>query len=247
MAGHSKWANIKFRKERQDARKGKIFTRLIKEITISARNGGGDPNTNPRLRTAIQAGKLANMPMKNIENAIKKGTGELPGVVYEEIIYEGYGPGGVALYIECTTDNKNRTVSEIRHILSKYGGNLGEYGCVAWIFKKKGLIQVPKVNYDEEELMLLSIDAGAEDFDKDDDTFLIYSVIDDLEMVQAKLNEAGIQIKSSDITFIPQTTVYLDGREAEHMLNLMEALEDNDDVKNVYANFDIDEDIMEKI
>lgn len=247
MAGHSKWANIKFRKERQDAKKGKVFTKLIKEITISARSGGGDPHTNPRLRTAIQAGKLANMPMKNIENAIKKGTGELPGVVYEDIIYEGYGPGGVAIYIECTTDNKNRTVSEIRHLLNKYGGNLGESGCVAWMFDKKGLIQVSRENYDEEELLLLSIDAGAEDFEKDDDTFLIYSSVDDQEMVYTKLNEAGINIKTSDITFVPQTTVQVDGREAEQMLNLMEALEDNDDVKNVYANFDIDEDIMEKI
>jgi len=247
MAGHSKWANIKFRKERQDAKKGKVFTKLIKEITISARSGGGDPHTNPRLRTAIQAGKLANMPMKNIENAIKKGTGELPGVVYEDIIYEGYGPGGVAIYIECTTDNKNRTVSEIRHLLNKYGGNLGESGCVAWMFDKKGLIQVSRENYDEEELLLLSIDAGAEDFEKDDDTFLIYSSVDDQEMVYTKLNEAGINIKTSDITFVPQTTVQVDGREAEQTLNLMEALEDNDDVKNVYANFDIDEDIMEKI
>lgn len=247
MAGHSKWANIKFRKERQDAKKGKVFTKLIKEITISARSGGGDPHTNPRLRTAIQAGKLANMPMKNIENAIKKGTGELPGVVYEDIIYEGYGPGGVAIYIECTSDNKNRTVSEIRHLLNKYGGNLGESGCVAWMFDKKSLTQVSRENYDEEELLLLSIDAGAEDFEKDDDTFLIYSSVDDQEMVYTKLKEAGINIKTSDITFVPQTTVQVDGREAEQMLNLMEALEDNDDVKNVYANFDIDEDIMEKI
>jgi YebC/PmpR family DNA-binding regulatory protein len=247
MAGHSKWANIKFRKERQDAKKGKVFTKIIKEITISARSGGGDPETNPRLRTAIQNAKAANMPMKNIENAIMKGTGELPGVVYEEVVYEGYGPAGVAMYIECTTDNKNRTVSEVRHLLSKYGGNLGESGCVAWMFDKKGLIQVPQKNYNEEELMLSAIDAGAEDFKVEDEYYEIYTGYEDLDDVNSRLTEQGIKIESTEITYIPQTTIQLEEKPAEQMLKLMEVLDENDDVQNVYANFDIDEKMMENI
>jgi len=247
MAGHSKWANIRFRKERQDAKRGKIFTKLIKEITIAARMGGGDPETNPRLRTAIQNAKAANMPMKNIENAIMKGTGELPGVVYEEVTYEGYGPGGVAMLIICQTDNKNRTVSEVRHLLSKYGGNLGESGCVSWVFDKKGLIRVLKENYDEEELMLLAIDAGAEDFRVEDEFYEIYTNFENLYEVRSKLEEQGIQINSAEITYIPQTTVPLEGKNAEQMIKLLDALEENDDVQNVFANFDIDEEILEKI
>ena len=247
MAGHSKWANIRFRKERQDAKRGKIFTKLIKEITIAARMGGGDPNANPRLRTAIQNAKAANMPMKNIENAIRKGTGELPGVQYEEVIYEGYGPGGVAMFILCTTDNRNRTVSEVRHLLNKYGGNLGETGSVAWMFDKKGIIRVNRTNYDEEELMMAAIDAGAEDFKVEDDFYEIYTDFKDLDAVRSKLEEQGIKIENAEITYIPQTTVHLEGKEAEQMLKLMDALEDNDDVQNVYANFDIDDEVMEKM
>ncbi len=247
MAGHSKWANIRFRKERQDAKRGKIFTKLIKEITIAARMGGGDPSANPRLRTAIQNAKAANMPMKNIENAIRKGTGELPGVQYEEVIYEGYGPGGVAMFIVCTTDNRNRTVSEVRHLLNKYGGNLGESGSVAWMFDKKGIIRVNKANYDEEELMLVAIDAGAEDFKVEDDFYEIYTDYKELDAVRSKLEEQGIKIENAEITYIPQTTVHLEGKEAEQMLKLMDALEDNDDVQNVYANFDIDDEVMEKM
>ncbi len=247
MAGHSKWANIRFRKERQDAKRGKIFTKLIKEITIAARMGGGDPSANPRLRTAIQNAKAANMPMKNIENAIKKGTGELPGVVYEEVAYEGYGPGGVALYIVCTTDNKNRTVAEIRHLLNKYGGNLGESGSVAWMFDKKGLIRVKRANYDEEELLLLAIDAGAEDFRVEDEFYEIYTDFKELDTVRGTLEDQGIHIESAEVTFIPQSTVPLEGKQADQMLKLMDALEDNDDVQNVYANFDIDEEVMEKL
>jgi YebC/PmpR family DNA-binding regulatory protein len=247
MAGHSKWANIKFRKERQDAKKGKVFTKIIKEITIAARSGGGDLETNPRLRTAIQNAKAANMPMKNIENAVMKGTGELPGIVYEEVVYEGYGPAGVAMYIECTTDNKNRTVSEIRHLLSKYGGNLGESGCVAWMFDKKGIIQVPQKNYNEEELMLLAIDVGAEEFKAEDEYFEIYTNYEALDEVNSKLTDQGIKIESAEITFIPQTTVELEEKPAEQMLKLMEALDENDDIQNVYANFDIDEKMMENI
>ena len=247
MAGHSKWANIRFRKERQDAKKGKIFTRLIKEITIAARLGGGDPASNPRLRTAIQNAKAANMPMKNIENAIKKGTGELPGVVYEEVQYEGYGPGGVAMLIHCTTDNKNRTVAEVRHLLNKYGGNLGGSGSVSWIFDKKGLIRVKRQNYDEEELMMLAIDAGAEDFKVEDEFYEIYTSYKELENVRSFLEEKGIQLESAEITYIPQSTVRLEGKQAEQMLHLMEALEESDDVQNVYANFDIDEEVMERL
>lgn len=245
MSGHSKWANIKFRKERQDAKKGKVFTKLIKEITIAARTGGGDADANPRLRNAIQDAKAANMPMKNIDNAIKKGTGELPGMVYEDVAYEGYGPGGVALYITCTTDNKNRTVGEIRHILSKYGGNLGESGCVSWMFDHKGLIIVPAGNHAEEELMLRAIDAGADDFKVEDDVYEIYTPFEELDAVRSKLEDSGIKVESSKETFIPQNTVHLDGKQAEQMLKLMDALEDNDDVQNVFANFDIDESVME--
>ncbi len=247
MAGHSKWANIRFRKERQDAKRGKIFTKLIKELTIAARTGGGDPEANPRLRSAIQAAKAANMPMKNIENAIKKGTGELPGVTLEEVVYEGYGPGGVALYIICTTDNRNRTVSEVRHLLSKYGGNLGESGCVSWMFDRKGLIRVASGNYNEEDLVLLAIDAGAEDIQTEEEYYEIYTAPEELETVRSKLEEAGILIESAETTYIPQNTVPLEGKTAEQMIKLMDALEDNDDVQHVYANFDIDEKVMESL
>lgn len=247
MSGHSKWANIKFRKERQDAKRGKIFTRLIKEITIAARIGGGDQASNSRLRNAIQAARTANMPMKNIDNAIKKGTGELPGVMIEEVAYEGYGPAGVAVYVVCQTDNRNRTVSEIRHLFSKYGGNLGETGCVSWMFDHKGLIRVSSTSYDEEELMLQAIEAGAEDFKVEDEFYEIYTVFEDLDTVRTRLEEAGIQIESAEATFIPQNTVPLDDKKAEQMLKLMNALEDNDDVQDVYANFDIDDRIMESM
>ncbi len=247
MSGHSKWANIRFRKERQDALRGKLFTKLIKEITIAARMGGGDIESNPRLRTAVQNAKAANMPMKNIENAIRKGTGELPGVVYEEVTFEGYGPGGVALYIMATTDNRNRTVSEIRHLLSKYGGNLGETGSVSWVFEKKGLIRVKRENYDEEELMLTAIDAGADDFKVEDEYYEIYTRFEDLYKVRSALEEAGIEVQNAEMTMIPQNTVKLEGKQAEQMLKLMNALEESDDVQNVFANFDIDEEIMERV
>ncbi len=247
MSGHSKWANIRFRKERQDALRGKLFTKLIKEITIAARMGGGDIESNPRLRTAVQNAKAANMPMKNIENAIRKGTGELPGVVYEEVTFEGYGPGGVALYIIATTDNRNRTVSEVRHLLNKYGGNLGETGSVSWVFEKKGLIRVKRENYDEEELMLTAIDAGADDFKVEDEYYEIYTKFEDLYKVRSALEEAGIEVQNAEMTMIPQNTVKLEGKQAEQMLKLMNALEESDDVQNVFANFDIDEEIMERV
>jgi len=236
MSGHSKWANIKFRKERQDAARGRIFTRLIKEITVAARVGG-----------AVQNAKAQNMPQKNIENAILKGTGELPGMVYEDVAFEGYGPGGIAMYILTTTDNRNRTVAEIRHILNKYGGNLGETGSVSWVFEKKGLIRIDKENYDEEELMLKAIDAGADDFKVEDDYYEVYTQFEDLNKVRSTLEDSGIAIENAEIAMIPQNVIELEGKQAEQMLRLMDALEDNDDVQNIFANFDIDEKIMEKM
>jgi YebC/PmpR family DNA-binding regulatory protein len=247
MSGHSKWANIKFRKERQDTVRGKIFTKLIKEITIAARMGGSDLEANPRLRTAVQNAKAQNMPAKNIENAILKGTGELPGVVYEEVNFEGYGPGGVALYMTATTDNKNRTVAEIRHLLGKYGGNLGESGSVSWVFEKKGLIRIPKEKYSEEELMLQAIDGGADDFKVEDDFYEIYTQFEDLHKVSSYLEDAGIEIENAEITMIPQNMVELTDKPAIQMLKLLDALEESDDIQRVFANFDIDESIMEKM
>jgi len=248
MSGHSKWHSIKHKKARVDAARGRIFTRLIKELTVSARLGGGDADMNPRLRTAIQAAKAANMPSKNIDNAIKKGTGELPGVIYEEVVYEGYGPSGVALYISVMTDNKNRTVAEIRYLLSKNGGNLGESGCVAWMFEKKGYIKVAKENFDEEELFLISVDAGAEDMKTDDDEYYeIYSEFDQLESVRGALEKQNVVVASAEMTMIPQNTVKLDDKTAEQMLKLMDALDDHDDIQEVYANFDIDDEVFAKV
>lgn len=247
MSGHSKWANIKFRKERQDAARGKIFTKIIKELTIAAKIGGSDVNSNSRLRTAMQNAKAQNMPAKNIENAILKGTGELPGVVYEEVLFEGYGPGGVAIYIITTTDNRNRTVAEIRHILNKYGGNLGEIGSVNWVFEKRGLIRIEKVKHEEERLMLDAIDAGADDFKVEDEFCEIYTQFEDLYKVRSILEEKKYEIESAEMTMIPQNMVELEGKQAEQMLKLMNALEDSDDVQNVFANFDIDEELMEKM
>ena len=248
MSGHSKWASIKHKKARVDAARGRIFTRLIKELTVSARIGGGDTTMNPRLRTAVQAAKQANMPAKNIDNAIKKGTGELPGVVYEEVTYEGYGPGGVALYINAMTDNKNRTVAEIRFLLSKYGGNLGETGSVAWMFEKKGLIKVARENYDEEELFMIVIDAGAEDMQTEDSDFYeIYTDTDELVNVQSKLEKSNVALESAERTMIPKNTVNLDEKQAEQMLKLMEILDDHDDVQDIFANFDIADEVIDKI
>jgi len=248
MSGHSKWSSIKHKKARADAARGKVFTRVIKEITVAARMGGGDSDMNPRLRTAVQAAKAANMPAKNIENAIMKGTGELPGVVYEEVVYEGYGPAGVALYFNILTDNKNRTVAEVRHLLSKYGGNLGESGCVAWMFEKKGLIRVKKENYDEEELFMISVDAGAEDMKSDDEEFYeIYTEADNLEAAQSAMEENGVTIASTERTMIPQNTVKLEDKSAEQMIKLMDILDDHDDIQDVYANFDIDDEVLSRM
>jgi len=245
MSGHSKWSTIKRKKEKEDAKRGKIFTKLIKEITVAARQGGGDPEANPTLRTAIQNAKASNMPQTNIDRAIKKGTGELPGAVYEQVTYEGYGPQGVALLIESLTDNKNRTVSDIRHILSKHNGHLGETGSVAWMFDQKGVISVEEAN--EDELLALALEAGAEDMRSEDSSYEIIIPPEKLQAVKKKLKERGIEYQSAQITRIPQTIIKLEGKAAEQTLKLMEALDDHDDVQNVYSNFDIDVSIMEEV
>jgi YebC/PmpR family DNA-binding regulatory protein len=248
MSGHSKWATTKHKKAIIDSKRGKTFTKIIREITIAAKIGGGDPDGNPRLRTAILKAKEANMPADNIKKAVQKGTGELPGVNYEEITYEGYGPGGVALMIQITTDNKNRTASEIRHTLSKHSGNMGESGSVRRIFAKKGYLTFEKNAVDEEKLMTLALDAGAEDIRSDDSTnFEVITAPTDFEKVKKSVGDAGLTPSFSEVTFLPQTYVRLEGNQAEQMLRLMETLEDHDDVQNVYANFDISDEDMAKV
>jgi YebC/PmpR family DNA-binding regulatory protein len=244
MSGHSKWAGIKHKKAKVDAQRGRIFTKIIREITVAARVSGGDPGGNPRLRTAVQAAKAVNMPADNIERAIKKGTGELEGVTYEEITYEGYGPGGVAVLVEVLTDNKNRTVGEIRKIFSRHGGNLGEAGCVAFLFEKKGYIQVDAAKVDEDKLMTIALDAGAEDLRGEESVFAVTAAPKDFEKVRDAIVKSGIQPISAEITKLPKSSVRLEGRPAEQMLRLMEELEEHDDVQHVYANFDIPEEIM---
>ena len=248
MSGHSKWNSIKHKKAREDAKRGKIFTKMIREITVAARSGGGDPNGNPRLRTAILAAKAVNMPADNIERAIKKGTGELEGVSYEEFTYEGYGPGGVAILIEILTDNRNRTAADIRRILTRGNGNLGENGCVAWIFEKKGIITFEKANFDEDMLMESVLESGAEDMDDSDEIYFeVYTSPGDFVQVKEYFDNKGLAYSLSQITMIPQNTVRLEGKEAEQTLKLIEILEDQDDVQNVYANFDIPDEVMEEI
>ncbi len=247
MAGHSKWANIKHRKAAVDAKRGKIFTKLIRELTVAAKEGGGDPESNPRLRTAVATAKGANMPNDTIERAIKRGTGDIEGVVYNEIFYEGYGPGGSAVYVKTLTDNRNRTVSEIRRIFTKHGGGLGENGCVAWMFDLKGRIAFAGDSVDEDALFDLVIDAGADDVRTEDSDIVIIAPTENYETVKRAVSDAGMQYESAEVTMIPQTNVRIEGRDAEHMIRLMEALEDSDDVQNVYANFDIDEQLLEAI
>ncbi len=247
MSGHSKWSTIKRKKGKADAERGKIFTRLIKDITLAARNGGGDENANPRLRSAVTAAKTANMPAANIDRAIKKGTGELPGVVYEEGTLEGYGPAGVALYIEILTDNRNRTVADVRHNLAKHGGNLAESGAVAWMFEKKGLITVPSEGLDEEEILMVVMDAGAEDLKSEEDYFEITSSAEDLENVKATLESSQIKYDSANLTMYPKNTIKVEGKDAETLLKILDALEDLDDVQNVYSNFDIDMSVLESM
>lgn len=244
MSGHSKWASIKHKKAAVDARRGKVFTKLIKEITIAVRVGGKDPDANSRLRTAILTAKAANMPQENIQRAIKKGSGELPGVAYEEAFYEGYGPGGIAVLLNILTDNKNRTLSDIRYIFSKNGGSLGEAGCVAWMFEKKGHILVEEGKVEEDELIMLALEAGAEDVRKDGSTYEIITQIKDFEIVKKVLEDRQIELSVAEITMLPQTTIKLEGKQAHQMLKLIETLEEHDDVQNVYANFDIPEEVM---
>jgi YebC/PmpR family DNA-binding regulatory protein len=247
MSGHSKWSSIKHKKAAIDAKRGRAFTRVIKEITVAARMGGGDPAANPRLRAAIANAKTVNMPQDNVTRAIKKGTGELPGVSYEEVTYEGYGPGGVAIMVEIMTDNKNRTVAEMRHIFSKHNGNLGEAGCVAWMFDKKGLIVVDTDKADEDRLMEIVLNAGAEDMRRNGDVFEIITLPEELLPVQEAIDQEGIEISVAQVSRIPQSTVRLEGKHAEQMLKLMEKLEDHEDVQNVSANFDIPDEVMERL
>lgn len=248
MSGHSKWSTIKRKKGAIDAKRGKIFTKLIKEITLASRLGGADPEANSRLRQAIMAAKEENMPKDNIDRAIKKGTGsDGGGANFEEVTYEGYGPGGVAVLVEVMTDNKNRTVAEIRHIFSKSGGNLGENGCVSWIFEKKGSIVFDKKAVNEDHLMELALDAGAEDVREEDGELQVITEPGSYEKVKKAFDEKGLKHASASIGMIPQNTVKLEAGKAEQMLKMMERLEDNDDVQNVWANFDISDDILEKI
>jgi YebC/PmpR family DNA-binding regulatory protein len=247
MSGHSKWSKVKHIKAREDAKRGKIFSKLIREIMVAARDGGGDPAFNPRLRTIIATAKSANMPNDNIDRAIKKGTGELGGVSFEESTYEGYGPGGVAIMVDVLTDNKKRTVAEIRHIMSRNNGSLGEGGCVAWNFEKKGLIMVETPSVSEEALFDAALDAGAEDIRSEGDIHEIVTAANAVMDVKETLEGKGIAVASAEITMLPKSTVRLDGKTAESALKLMDALEEHDDVQHVYSNFDIPEEIMAKI
>jgi len=241
MSGHSKWHSIKHKKGATDAKRGKLFTKFIKEITVAARTGGGDPDANARLRKAILDAKAGNMPNDTIDRAVRRGTGAEEGVNYEEITYEGYGPGGVAILIEAVTDNRNRTVAEIRHMLSKNGGNLGESGSVGWLFEKKGYIVVDKTAKPEDELFEIAIDAGADDLRDDEDNFEIITSPENFEGVQSAIKSAGIEPQMAEVSMVPQNYVKLEGGNAQQMLRLMETIEDHDDVQKVYANFDIDE------
>lgn len=246
MAGHSKWAQIKHKKAHTDVKRGKIFTKIVKEISIAARIGGGDPDGNPRLRTAIEKAKEVNMPHDNIKRGIMKGTGELPGTSYEEFRYEGYGPGGVALLIDVLTDNKNRTVPEIRHIMSKHGGSLGESGCVAWIFEQRGYILVDKKKVDEDTLMGITLDAGALDLinDPKEDNYEVITAPEDLSKIKGAIEGAKIPANLAETTMLPKNYITLDEKTSEQMIRLMEALEDNEDVQDLYANFDMPDEMM---
>jgi len=249
MSGHSKWASIKHKKGAEDAKRGKIFTKIMREITAAARIGGGDPTGNPRLRSAIQAARAANMPKNNIESAIKKGTGEIGGVSYEEITYEGYGPGGIAVLVDVMTDNKKRSAAEVRYIFSKNGGNMAEAGSVAWMFHKKGLIVIPKEGVDGDKVMEIALEAEAEDVKDvaEDKNFEVYTTPNAFEKLKEAFDKAGIKYTVAEVTMLPQMYIKLTGKEAEQMIKLMQALDDHDDVQKVYANFDISMDEMEAI
>ena len=247
MSGHSKWHSIKHKKAATDAKRGKLFTKAIKEITVAARRGGGKPDVNPQLRLAIQKAKQANMPADNIDRAIKKGTGELEGVTYEEIVYEGYGPGGVAIYIEALTDNKNRTTSEVRNIFSKNGGNMAGSGSVSWMFEKKGYFAISKDTIDEDKLMALALECGAEDFTTEGDTYEIKTLPQDFEKVKKALEDKSVKVDSAELTMIPKSTIRILDAKVKQILSLVDALEEHDDVQNVYANFDIPEEMLKSV
>jgi YebC/PmpR family DNA-binding regulatory protein len=247
MSGHSKWSTIKHKKAAKDAKRGKLFTKLIKEITVAAKMGGGDINANPRLRTAVTTARQNSMPTDNIDRAIKKGTGELEGVTYDEITYEGYGPGGAAVLVMVMTDNRNRTVAEIRRLFTKHGGSMGESGCVGWMFQKKGVITVEKSQVDEDRLMELALEAGADDVSSDDTSFVVATTPDAFEAVRAALEAAKLAIASAEVSMVPQNTLSLTGQHAEHTLKLLDELEDHDDVQDVASNIDVPQDELERL
>ena len=247
MSGHSKWSTIKHKKGATDAKRGKIFTKLIKEITVAARMGGGDPETNPRLRHALGAAKAQNMPKDTFERAIKKGTGDLEGVNYEEIVYEGYGPGGVAVLVECLTDNRNRTIAEVRSAFNKAGGNVGTDGCVAWMFDKKGLIVVSKENSDEETLMDVALEAGAEDIKEEEESFEIITEPSDFDTVKDAIDNAQIKYEEAEITMIPQNLTKVEGKDAEQMVKFLDVLDDCDDIQKFYSNADIPDEVLDSL
>ncbi len=248
MSGHSKWSTIKRKKGANDAKRGKIFTRLIKEITVAARMGGGEPEGNPRLRSAIATAKTENMPKDNIDRAIKKGTGEIEGAIYEEITYEGYGPSGIAVLVDCMTDNKNRSVADIRHAFAKSGGNLGESGCVSWMFDKKGSLLVDKSTISEDELLDLALEAGAEDVVEEDTVFQVLADPADFDEVRDALEKGGVSFLEASVAMIPKNTIdVVEEKAAKQILRLMETLEDHDDVQHVHANFDIPDELMEAL
>lgn len=247
MAGHSKWAQIKRKKAVNDRKRGKMFTKLIREITVAAREAGGDPEFNPRLRLAIDTAKAANMPADNIDRAIKRGTGELEGTSYEEVTYEGYGPNGVALYIETLTDNVNRTVSDVRHVLDKHGGNLGQNGSVAWQFERRGQVYVDAGRYEEDAVLMAALESGAEDMERADDTFVISTDVASFHTVQDGLKAQGVAFDEAELTMVPKSTVSVEGAAASKLLKLLDALEDLDDVQDVHTNADIDEAIAAEV
>jgi YebC/PmpR family DNA-binding regulatory protein len=247
MSGHSKWKTNKSRKTAADAKKGAAYTKVIKEITIVAREGGGNPDTNPRLRTIIARAKELNMPSDNVKMAIKRGTGEIPGIIYETVIYEAYGPGGVAIIVEALTDNKNRTTAELRNIMSKKGGNMAGGGSVSWMFTKKGYILAERGQINEDEMMTLALDAGAEDFKSDEKNYEIITSVQDFEKVKQAIQDKGIKWQDAEITMIPSSTIKLTGNDAKQLLALIDALEEHDDVQQVYANFDIPDEILEQV
>ncbi|MEW5932189.1 MAG: YebC/PmpR family DNA-binding transcriptional regulator [Bacillota bacterium] len=247
MSGHSKWANIKHTKAKKDAERGNLFSKLAREIIVAARQGGGNPEANSRLRLAIERAREANMPADNIARLIKRGTGELEGVTYEELTYEGYGPGGVAIMVEAVTDNRNRTTGELRYIFSRHGGSLGETGCVNWMFRRRGYISLDRRVGDEDTVLGVALEAGAEDFQSDEESYEVITAPEDLERVKAALEEKGLRAEVAEVTMIPQSTVRVSGKEAEQVLRLMDALSDHDDVQRVFSNFDMAADEMRRL